>query len=643
MKRLIYIIICASVLAMNALAQNQLMLVYHGDSNTDFDAFLFNEIDSIRYSNIGLDSISYSEVMTQEIWTADSVYRYALAEIDSINFQSPPTIVKDGAINLADDIEQYIVSSDSSTILFSSSTPDHVLPKVGNKLYAIMPSEKLPYGFIGEVATINATQDGMEISCTEIEMADVFEQFYGGITSISRNPAEAETKMTANDIGISLAPDVFESDLLPFSKDFKFDIEKNKDVDLSKLPFGTLIKESEYSNECALDCSITINPHVKVSSIWVINPLTVYTRTVTSFNADYTLSITGKLASEFNIKFKPFHSFNLPTGAGTKLNVPIGFFFGGDITAGVEYNYSNTIKWFSDVAVTRPILLPVILPEISGNCKVSLADGNHALDCSLSGAIRAGLYLDPGIAWLQEDVIKIGGEANVGVELSGKSLFLTTDLIDAKNSLRLYHRLLEEGGVSLSLYASAQCKVTVLGKDFDIGAAIEGNIGATLFTTNAVPEFSAPSFTDHGDGSASISYSTDGVCLMPKKVGIIVRDKTGMTPPQTIYFDEKYFSREASYSRYSLTFDYDKNKQYTISPITEISPIYGYIMCSPAWPPLDGNIFYPFIYHYENQVSGIRATSGMPNIESGADNGTSVQEGNYFPFNAPPQEEEEEK
>ena len=50
-------------------------------------------------------------------------------------------------------------------------------------------------------------------------------------------------------------------------------------------------------------------------------------------------------------------------------------------------------------------------------------------------------------------------------------------------------------------------------------------------------------------------------------------------------------------------------------------------------PSIDGNIFYPFIYHQENQAAGISATSGMTNIESAADNGTSLQEGNYFPFN----------
>ena len=181
----------------------------------------------------------------------------------------------------------------------------------------------------------------------------------------------------------------------------------------------------------------------------------------------------------------------------------------------------------------------------------------------------------------------------------------------------------------------------MIGKNFEIGSEIKYT-GEPRFKVDAVPKFSVPRFKDNDKGTATISYNIDGTCLMPKKVGIAIIDRTGTKPMQTLFFGEKYFNQASSFTNYSLTFDYNKkNNKYKIYPIVEISPIYNHIMGIPAWPPIDGNIFYPFIYHNENQAAGINATSGMPNIESAADNGTSLQEGNYFPFNKPQNETEQ--
>ena len=64
------------------MAQNRTMFVHH---NGDIDLFFFAEIDSIRYSSIDVDSSQWSDMpIVQEIWTADSVYRYRMEEIDSV-------------------------------------------------------------------------------------------------------------------------------------------------------------------------------------------------------------------------------------------------------------------------------------------------------------------------------------------------------------------------------------------------------------------------------------------------------------------------------------------------------------------------------------------------------------------------------
>ena len=54
----------------------------------------------MRCSHIGLDSVEYKDYVVQEVWTVDSVYRIPLEVIDSVSFVTPPTIYKEGVVNL---------------------------------------------------------------------------------------------------------------------------------------------------------------------------------------------------------------------------------------------------------------------------------------------------------------------------------------------------------------------------------------------------------------------------------------------------------------------------------------------------------------------------------------------------------------
>lgn len=67
------------------MAQNNAINIYRTDG--DVITFLKANIDSIRWSHIGIDSILYKDYVIQEIWTSDSVYRIPLADIDSISLK----------------------------------------------------------------------------------------------------------------------------------------------------------------------------------------------------------------------------------------------------------------------------------------------------------------------------------------------------------------------------------------------------------------------------------------------------------------------------------------------------------------------------------------------------------------------------
>lgn len=153
MKRLITLLSMLVACVTSIFAQNDVMYVYRNDGV--INAFMKADIDSIRHSNLDLDGMPHSVNVVQEVWTADSTYRIPLALIDSVGFVTPGTLYQEGAYPISTDMLDYIVGSDSLTLYFSSSTPSHLLPSVGDKLVFDRVTETLPHGFLGEVGELS--------------------------------------------------------------------------------------------------------------------------------------------------------------------------------------------------------------------------------------------------------------------------------------------------------------------------------------------------------------------------------------------------------------------------------------------------------------------------------------------------------
>ena len=88
MKTLQRIIFLFAVLACAIQPTNayEYFTIYFTDG-TKSEPFFATDVDSIRYSKLDLDSIEYADWQVQEIWTVDSVYRYPLTSIASLDFK----------------------------------------------------------------------------------------------------------------------------------------------------------------------------------------------------------------------------------------------------------------------------------------------------------------------------------------------------------------------------------------------------------------------------------------------------------------------------------------------------------------------------------------------------------------------------
>jgi len=86
MKKYILTLLTLLVSTLTPIQAYEYFTIYFSDG-TKSEAFYATDVDSICYSKLDLDSIAYDDWQVQEIYTCDSVYRYLLAQIDSLSFK----------------------------------------------------------------------------------------------------------------------------------------------------------------------------------------------------------------------------------------------------------------------------------------------------------------------------------------------------------------------------------------------------------------------------------------------------------------------------------------------------------------------------------------------------------------------------
>lgn len=180
MKKVIVSILLAMTAVMG-FAQTVGDAIYFYRNDGDFNAFFRESIDSITYSNYDVDGNYYDDIMTQVVYTADSVYRIPLAAIDSVSFVNPETIYQPDVVLMDENLLQYLQAADGLTLTFSSATPTELKPESGNILFSSTYEHPLLDGvFVGRVISVNETGNGILIECEEVEdITDVVVQLVG--------------------------------------------------------------------------------------------------------------------------------------------------------------------------------------------------------------------------------------------------------------------------------------------------------------------------------------------------------------------------------------------------------------------------------------------------------------------------------
>ncbi len=203
MKKITFLFIfCMLCILSSSAADN--IYVYRNDGR--FNAFFSEEVDSMRFSNIGIDGINYDKSVTQEIYTPDSIYRIPLSVIDSISVYQPKTLYKPDVRVITDDYLPFISSSNNLSIEFLSSLPEEYKPKEDEILVRFDSNEIFPDGFAGRVKTIT-TGDHINVACDSVGFLDIYDQLITiGEFTLEKDPLDndnlkAVTRSSENETG----------------------------------------------------------------------------------------------------------------------------------------------------------------------------------------------------------------------------------------------------------------------------------------------------------------------------------------------------------------------------------------------------------------------------------------------------------
>lgn len=555
----IFSVVIMSFLSMTAQAQSAYYLHL---KDGRMQVFYTDFVDSMTVSRIDTEGVEHDDYVTQQFWMADSVFQYPLADIDSISFVTPETILQPGVIDMAEGLIDYVTSGDSLSFTLSSSTPSKMLPKKGDKVVYTEMTEMFPIGFAGEVANISLQSDKYVVDCNLASLSEIFKCYYGKSTTAAKTRTRGLFDEPHAYFGTGTWTEKY---TLDYSNEINRNLQNNNDFDISV--GGDIHTGIEISPQYTVHVSLIITE--QEGTYYEFSCIGTTTETI---NCDMsgTLSIQKKWnqgKAEVPIQGIPF----------VALYVEPYSFIRSEASMGIDFNINNTYKsaflfnWSSKHKETLKNQRP-----ISRNAGVELEAYGY-----FSGSLQIGLGVQFGFKTTNLDLVRVYMKGEVGVQLGSDLKFVPEDLKQANSSTRLYE-VLKNSSISCGLFRAGGCGAQIELGVWEKGTRLEWQeypLGEPIFEIKYAPKFSETK-ANRIDGSPSnISAGTliTGRSLI-NEVGFSVLDSDGNVSDSKLY-DKKYDNGK-SFSYYKMDFDNIKtNKEYTVYPLCRF---FGYdILAEP--------------------------------------------------------------
>ncbi len=532
--------------------------IYNYRNDGDFSAFLNCDVDSITFSNIDLEGRAHPNVVVQEVWTPDSVYRIPLAAIDSIAFQAPKTIIKDDVFLITDEHIPFTMSVDSLGMVFDASIPQYLLPSEGDVLVSETFDSPFEEGFVGRVAHVKKQGQTIEVTCVDANLLDIYEQL------IVVGKLVGDSTATPDNVPRRLPKRILGFDNINLQDSIHFGIGKQTVkkngwdwISLEYTP-GLIIDYVLYIHEddpVHFKLAITGKHELNMVVDCELGDKLKYEHEVWPCNVElgnfYGFRPTLKLGLFFKSEAKAHVKGKIPV----VISHTLGFDYHG---SGLDIDSAKIIKDF-DMTFKEP-----------------------TLDFKLDGSVTFGLGVDVGLLFLHQRVASLDAVLKMGPKIT-TSFDLSANDIARDPGI---YSVLKNTKVSLDFDIGVDAEYSFLKKKARIkpglgwpGVKSVNQWAETpdlklfqwswpLFECYLLPEFKSHVINNYDGSNLTFSTCASRELFLPVKLGAVLESKSGKT---TQLHSQKYWRQTRDFwaSNYETTFLTLKGTDYTCCPVVE--------------------------------------------------------------------------
>lgn len=506
-------------------------------------------MDSIAYSHYDADSLFYDEIVTQLVYTPDSLYRIPLAAIDSVGFVTPENVYKPGVVKLVDEIRNYIVSTDSLTVNFKSDTPVALLPSAGDYLFTEEVSTVFPIGFIGQVRDVDFKDGLIAVSCSQVSFEDVFEYYY----YVMDNKVELSRKKKANNPDVkekkwerTWSPGTFTYNLTDF-------ITPNIYPD----PLGDL------SLDVSCHHSMSLTPTYRVKYVRIVTP-----RRGTEVSLD--ISEEDVIAEDFamsghiNWNHDILSTNDIPF---LELGIPFlwlygkaGVFFNADATISGEQHFSQTYRYTFHCECSSRNLF-----DVRSSLNSIHLSSEHSGEIMAKGFMELGIFAEIGVSFVDSRIASVAYRGEVGIGMEGNAMLYKKDAEEALHSTALY-KTLQGSDIQFKWFYRTGLPVKLLWFGWPNAHKPHDNVFARV---SLVPNFTDTKLRrDDADNTALFaSASASGACL-PVDLGFTLFEQQSTNSNPATYSRYGYMGMSADI--YASFFNMSTSKKYEVYPTVKL-------------------------------------------------------------------------
>lgn len=543
MTKKVHLIILLAIMALTGFAQQpqtgDFIYVYHKDGQVD--AFLRGEIQEFYYDFEDASGEAQDDIVMQWIVTADSIYKIPLADIDSVSFVTPPTVLKPGVNDLKPTLAQYAVGSKEQTLYLDGSTPESLLPAVGTRV--VLANR----GIAGDVVSVSQ-EDGLYVVKTS---GVAPEQIYKTHYAVSIVDFEQDGAATARPMKRSMEANISETVKLP-----SLNLSLNEELLDIFLPNDTMPDGVKAS------FSSTIQPTFTVKASLIVNN---GTRASVSVVGDFDCNTLVK----FNGKAEYSHDFPSPKDIEEPLGETFFFLYNRwglvfkaaaelDVSMQWKQLYRATFDWNYNSKAEKQQMPRASFKRVSAD---------YEPEGTLKGSIAFGPYTEVGIMWVSTELAKACLRAEGPVELAGTFVLNNKTVEEASGETKLYEALKES---KIELNATGNTSIQLSFVDTEQGIDLPWAGSHNLATWYLVPEFKNTAL-EQKYGAPTTAIGSVGMTkrnlIVPVEVGLRLFDKDGL--PVSDWKSDNKYSKGARTIEHQFD-GLDTKEQYTLRPTVKL-------------------------------------------------------------------------